>query len=145
MVDKDLRRRVIRTPRDILRQYLDDIDGFLNRDDEAAALLWDVLSALRGPDITVVYGSPEHTVMDLTKKATTAVLRRKAFPRTFGNESFTISTLCVNKAIGLPDNAGRLYVRKSFDLEERVGVHFLKHYEYAFAALGLKTDEVNND
>ena len=55
-----------------LREHLDLIDQWLSEPSEHAVALWNVLTALRGPD----------SRNDPMKSATTAVIRAAAFPLT---------------------------------------------------------------
>jgi hypothetical protein len=113
-----------------LRRILDKIDdvlmvGYDDPDKEVAALLWDVLSALRGPDTN------ETSVI---KHATTAVLRKVAFPKTF--DPSTISLVRKQRAIGENDNTNKAELRKE-GIDEITGTHFEQHAQQGFRALGL--------
>jgi hypothetical protein len=68
-----------------VREILNLIDVKLSQGDHEASLLWDVLTALRGPD---------HKPFDLKMKAHTCDIRRAAFPKA--------ATLDSLKAISFP-------------------------------------------
>ncbi len=88
--------------------------------DKEGAKIWDILSALRGPDSDDVH----------TKAATTSVIRYHAIGKLAGQFSL----------VG-PDNESKC----AFRLNEmnRNGEHFWRHAWSAFRALGLKWGEVN--
>ena len=115
-----------------LRTVLDQIDDVLvGEDTEVAGQLWDVLSGLRGPDVFQA-----HKV----KYATTRVLRHRAFPKAFDQKRGT--TINRDKAVGNSDDPNLVRMRQAF-----IGVagdHFMKHYTWAFAALGLQIKELNS-
>lgn len=98
------------------RQMLDQIDAFLvqHNDRLPARELWNVLTALRGPDIPARY----------TKKRTTVPIRAAAFPR-----------LC---ALGLFDLAEIQITEYQRDpIDGATGSHFLSHVMAAANALNL--------
>lgn len=65
------KKTIIIPPRKVtVRGMLSQIEDFLLHRDDKAAALWDVLSALRGPD-----------ERSENKNATTIHIRRRAFPR----------------------------------------------------------------
>lgn len=122
----------------LVRQTLDALDKVLStpydgnvEKAEAARLLWDVLSALRGPD-TSHMGS---------KDATTSVLRRYAFPKTFDRD--TRSTVRMSKAVANGDDESLRLNRLDAGIVNRTSSHFYNHAQKAFWALGLKWNEVN--
>lgn len=83
--------------------------------------LWDVISALRGPD---------KDEMSMVKDATTSVIRHK---------------LGISEYIGLivrPDTETAAQVRRNID-SYMADYHFVFHAKRAFGALGLKWDELN--
>lgn len=109
-----------------LRKALDVIDRVLVKNDDTAAELWDVLSALRGPDDMKEYK---------LKAAGTVPIRRAAFPLTteavatsgFTNRAdFTVSTYQRPE-----DNNNGTW---SFD------THVVSHIKRAADALGLKSE-----
>lgn len=105
---------------------------------EVAGKLWDVLSALRGPD--------NDTSMSV-KDITTGIIRRHAFPKTFirllGQSKSQIS---ITKAISYSDTLNNASLRSQFSyVSAKAGEHFNDHSTLAFAALGLKKAEVNPD
>jgi hypothetical protein len=113
------------------KELLDAVAAFLNGETverEEKQEVWNVLSALRGPDMD---GSVA-TELEV-KGATTSVIREKLFGR--GNRA------CLD--VGISSGA---------DSELNVGIrknmaeysHFTIHAKSAFRALGLKWDEVNN-
>ncbi len=116
-----------------LRRILNKIDTVLsasyNDDSAVAAKLWDVLSALRGPDSEL---GNWHKIKD----ATTSVLRKIAFPKTFATLSGSI--VMNEKATGASDSVARAALRSAItSLEESTGVHFTGHIDKGFTALGL--------
>lgn len=121
---------VVKTKQEKVREILDLIDNALATESRVVAEdVWDVLSALRGPDA-------ESAVAFEIKLATTAVIRKVAFPRLFaGNTLFS-------KAMSRFDDEGKLETR-SRDTRTVVGWHFHNHVANAFYSLGLKYEEVN--
>lgn len=111
-----------------LKRLLYRIDTVLAEASDDSIKLWDILTALRGPD---ALGS-------LTKNATTAVIRATAFPRTYNSkqegEPFGGAILATFKK----DQSGNVAIRQGID-----GGHFRSHAKYAFHALGLDWDKVN--
>jgi hypothetical protein len=110
-------------PRD-WKAELDRIVEFLNYgygDDVATSALWNVLSALRGPD--------EDDRMEALKCSTTAVIRHAIGLKT---DSLVIG----------PDEDRAVEVRKM--VEELAPTHFIWHAKNAFSALGLKWAENNH-
>lgn len=94
--------------------------------EETARQLWDVLSALRGPD----YESGDD------KQATTCIIRAACFPKTFGNS---------NVRICIPASMNNDY---SFGPARRFKItsgnyHFKNHAARAFRVLGLDWDAEN--
>jgi len=90
--------------------------------------LWAVLSALRGPDISHLGDKVDVSI----KEATTSVIRWK---------------IGVNKnnaggAIVKPDSEWALGIRQWLE-KEYSHHHFVIHAKWAFSALGLKWDELN--
>lgn len=100
--------------------------GYYSPDATAARQLWDVLSALRGPDYEI--GSD--------KNATTAVIRAAAFPKTFSGGE---------RAIIIPahmayDEVGNAQTR----LQMTESHHFKSHAKKAFKVLGLDWYDLNS-
>lgn len=102
------------------RTELARIDRFLAKGDDQSEYLWQVLSALRGPDVDNFWGRK--------KTAYTVPIRRVALP------------LCAKKADRLNSpipamfgNAGAIYHEP-----KREG-HFYSHIRHAARVLGLKS------
>ena len=109
--------------RDAAKQILQQVANFLNSDvsDAAKHELWDVLAALRGPDLE----------NNSIKNATTAVIRNAlGIRRGFG---YSVNTN--------PDCNTYVAIR----LNTFNGCHFHNHVAEAFHALGLKWDQLNPD
>lgn len=101
-----------------LRVALDYLDKILVRQDQTSRELWNVLTALRGPDVDI--GPPYDT-----KEATTVHIRRAAFP------------LC--KTIEDYVNGATFFTSSEFAPRQayRVSTHFSNHIADAAKALGL--------
>lgn len=84
--------------------------------------LWNVLSALRGPD-----AEDNHEL----KLATTGVIRYHFLGKTRGS---------MHGSTVLPDTEEAAKLRRQYT---NVWSHFISHAKDAFEALGLKWDEVN--
>lgn len=98
----------------------------MGESDETAAL-WNVVTALRGPD---------NGDEDL-KRATTEVIRWKLLGKPTDRLHFSGSYLAPDSGVGLQR-------RTHYSLGEfEASHHFLRHAQWAFKALGLKWDEVN--
>jgi hypothetical protein len=115
------------------KELLNDIDMYLSTNNGARDL-WEVLTALRGPD------GPED---EAAKRVTTAVIRHKALPRTSSKsvvytpkERYAETTGAVSQADQEEGPAIRQVLRST---------HFSEHARNAFAVLGLKWEEVNVD
>jgi hypothetical protein len=122
-----------------LRRILDKIDdvlapAFAAPDSLLAEQLWNILSALRGPDSA-------HGAAGQIKDATTAVLRKVSFPKTFAYDSpsFVSRTL----AVAENDCAISVMLRNSGSVAEVAGDHFESHIKVGFKALGLKWESPN--
>lgn len=109
------------------QEFLRILDTFFASTDvegEDKKEVWDILSALRGPDDD-----------DLEKKlATTAILRAKVFPN--GRE-----WLETHVADIMDDCRG--FVSRRLSLPKTELEHFVEHARMAFRALGLKWDKEN--
>lgn len=116
------------------REMLDRIDDFLVNDDIpelAKSQLWDVLSALRGPD---------EMNKDALKSTTTIPIRRAAFPKMANYfQSYQVRAAWGNETYDfrLPtfplDSSSSRYI---FD-------HFILHVTHAARTLGILTDETS--
>lgn len=118
-----------------VRDILNKIDDILVKDDQASQQLWDVLSALRGPD----NGSATE------KTPTTCVLRGKAFPKTLTRSmsNFQENIGGTHGALYERDRPGFAEDRRKIFYDYRKG-HFEQHTRRAFLALGLSW-ETSND
>jgi hypothetical protein len=105
-----------------LRQALDCIQYMLDGKPYSAAL-WDVLSAIRGPDCR------NHSL----KTATTMVIRDAAFPK----------HPCEERSFYAKDNAKSASRRKKMFSKKGGRPHFREHVRDAFECLGLSLFEVN--
>lgn len=109
-----------------LREILYQIDMYLSTGDVSkSAALWAVLSALRGPDDEA----------ELTKLATTAVIRAKAFPLTAKLSHATGGRV---RASMIPDRDTSVFMRQHMKFS-----HFVGHARDAFRALGLSWRSLN--
>ena len=100
--------------------YSGKSEDFANRTDEASKL-WDILTALRGPDDTNLS----------LKEATTAVIRYHALP------------VCdKNGATVYKDCIGNEIARHKY--ESTASRHFISHAKNAFKALGLDWIKTNS-
>lgn len=109
-----------------VRDVLAEIDNLLHKDNDDSRALWDILSALRGPDSL---GD------DDLKVSTTAIIRSAALPKT----AKTAHSNCLPISFGLGDSeefAG-VRIRMSFS-------HFRHHAYSAFVGLGLDWHHVNS-
>ena len=107
-----------RTLRAALNQIQEMLDG-----KSYSAELWDVLTALRGPD------SRDRKV----KYATTAVIRQAAFPK----------RPCEDRSVFGTDSAEYAERRREMFAAREGHNHFREHVADAFTALGLKLEESN--
>lgn len=105
-----------------VRKMLDRIDAFLAKPGKESEELWDILTALRGPD----------DQDNVVKEATTAVIRWQAFPRTARVR--TVPAVFNGDTESFADSRNR-WSASSF--------HFWRHAGFAFAALGLKWSKIN--
>ena len=100
---------------------------FFNKSTEKEShKLWDILSALRGPD---------KEFCGHYKDASTAVLRH-AF---FGGKCKNVSA----KATIYSDNETLRDRRNTAEYQHKVGYHFSRHARLAFKALGLDFKNIN--
>jgi len=111
----------MRTPK-TLRGALDHIQHLLTKQPYSADL-WDILSAIRGPD------SRNKTL----KHATTTVIRSVAFP----------SRPCEERSFYSDDSEKKSEIRKRLFKNKEDFNHFRQHCEAAFDALDLKLFEEN--
>lgn len=105
-----------------LRAALDEIQDMLDGKSYSGEL-WDVLTALRGPD------SRNRKI----KYATTAVIRSAAFPK----------RPCEERSVFGRDSAKLAKRRKDLFAKRKDLNHFREHVADAFRALGLTISEVN--
>jgi hypothetical protein len=106
-----------------LRGALRAIEKMLSGQSYSASL-WDILSAIRGPD------SRDRK----TKHSTTTVIRSAAFP----------SRPCEERSFYSDDSGEKVNRRKRLFKQKKDFNHFRQHVEAAFDALGLKLFEVNS-
>ena len=104
-----------------LRGALKAIEEMLT--EEYSGALWDILTALRGPD------SRDRKI----KYATTALIRSAAFP----------SRPCEDRSVFGHDSKKLVKRRSSLFRQKKDYPHFREHISDAFKALGLKLFEVN--
>ena len=122
------------------KALLNEIDEYL-ASNEGAKELWDVLTALRGPD----NHNNSYAAADKMKNATTAVIRFIALPKTARTVRSGL-TYPYAASIGARINADKkdhVETRLSNRGREAVGSHFLVHTYNAFDALGLSMGGVN--
>lgn len=93
----------------------------------SARQLWDVLSALRGPDYEYRSGDD--------KQATTCIIRAACFPKTYANGH---NRICIPASIN-DDHSGGPGRRHQLDCE-----HFRSHAQKAFRVLGLDWESENS-
>jgi hypothetical protein len=108
------------------RDMLDTLDKFLATGQDEAKTLWDVLTALRGPD----NGS------DQAKEHATIPIRRAAFPRTTEAYRHKGDVFYIGADFGYYEEP-----ITEIELPPIVEDHLRFHVEYAAVALGLKTKE----
>ena len=111
----------MKTPK-TLRGALQQIERMLDKQPYSADL-WDILSAVRGPD------SRKWGIKD----ATTTIIRSEAFPK----------HPCEERSFYGWDNKRKVTVRKRLFKNKEDSYHFRMHVEEAFNALGLKLFEEN--
>lgn len=109
-----------------MEEMLKLISDFLKRNDGESEILWDVLTALRGPD--------DENEND--KRATTEVIRYRLFGNA-GRES-SDGQRNLNGCLYGPDSESYVKIR-----ERLPPSHFKGHAKKAFDALGLSWREVN--
>ena len=105
-----------------LRGALTQIEKMLTKKSYSADL-WDILSAIRGPD----------TRNKKFKHATTTIIRSCAFP----------SRPCEERSFYGEDSAKRAEIRTRLFKNKEDFNHFRDHCEAAFSALNLSLYEVN--
>ena len=98
-----------------LRAQLDTIDGWLQEGNENAGKLWEVLTALRGPDSGDM----------IVKNATTIHIRAAAFPRTAQNHTLPAKFAIAGDEPSLNESLAG-------------GGHFASHVYFALRTLGIK-------
>jgi hypothetical protein len=119
-----------------LRGILDKLDAVLNGPDmNLASQLWDVLTALRGPDSTASRRSE-------IKYATTAVIRRVAFPKTAAINDNMIPAVFSSDSLNAQEIRTNELVLTG-EVDKAMGWHFDHHARIAFQALGLDWSAVN--
>ena len=99
---------------------------FRAANDTTKRQIWNILSALRGPD------SENWGIGIREKSATTAIIRHKVFGATLENSSVGVSSH--------PDRQDYADYRKT---DNFISSHFSSHTKEAFSALNLKWSEVN--
>jgi hypothetical protein len=105
------------------REMLDAVDGFLTDplvDEVEKKALWDVLTALRGPE-----GKKDDATRKAIKDAVTGPIRANAFPRT----AFQTIEDRPNRAV--------MTLRRSIDVSGTPKGHFRFHSMEAAKALGI--------
>lgn len=102
-----------------VRSILNRIDRFLLKGNAASRDLWNILSALRGPD----EGYHRHS-----KRFTTVPVRRKAFP--------LLATAAMNSLHYIPADLSQKVFRPGNHSD-----HFSRHIRSAAMALGLTTGD----
>lgn len=110
------------------RSLLDAIDAFLsdpNVPEQERAGLWDVLTALRGPE-----GKDDCPERKAVKEAVTGVIRANAFPRT--------AFLGINER----PNRAIFTLRRLADFAQTKKGHFRFHCLQACSFLGIETKNV---
>ena len=124
---------------DTFKSLLKRIASFLAKDSRPAGdakKMWDVLSALRGPDIMDHWYDPDAIGGDPIKAATTGVIRNAlGLPSQIPMQGYgprTFYTMSNN-----PDSAALANQRADF-ARRKSYAHFLDHAHSAFKALGLK-------
>lgn len=133
-----------------IRKALDQLDTALAAGGDDARAIWDVLSALRGPDQDyVLLNDPSPTTVNdaplkkagyYAKTATTAFIRAVALPKTAKAITAGIVDLPATFAnADHPDNANLARLRQGL-----IPSHFCRHARNGFAVLGLKWDGVND-
>ncbi len=105
-----------------LREALDRIQEMLTKQPYSADL-WDILSAIRGPD------SRNRSL----KRAATAVIRQAAFPK----------RPCEDRSIYGKDSKSLAVRRKRMFQQREDYNHFREHVRDAFKSLGLSLYEEN--
>lgn len=123
--------------RDKVREVLNQLDEVLSLDNPDSKELWNVLTALRGPD----------NDLDSHKFATTGLIRAKAFPKSYSKSySNNLADLISGPggSLGSKDTEGSLSLREdnldyygTTQPERKMQRHFKRHAENAFYVLDL--------
>ena len=131
---KAAKKKSIRAKLRVKRSFkpiLKKIVAFLNVGDEQSTYLWDILSALRGPD-------HDHAIH--AKEATTAVVRY----------AIGLDDIHFTRAIVNPDTTDFVNRRVTgtgkypiSNVRSATSNHFIRHQSNAFTALGLSWDSLN--
>lgn len=115
------------------REVMDILKYFVHecQDENQIKLLWDVLTALRGPDNNA----------DAIKNATTGLIRTAAF----GQHSKIIAVFTSDNETHLATRCQLSLTRTNITLADwREHWHFYSHVRNAFNALGLSWDKINS-
>lgn len=116
-----------------VRRVLDIIDRTLLVGDDAAEELWEILTALRGPDFEGTL-EPDGRVSWSIKEDTTAVIRTAAFPRTA--RASCIDAIRIGASFAAPGRTLGKVSKCAVGASYSVG-HFMSHINRAAAALDL--------
>ena len=111
-----------------LRKSLKTLDALLSH--RYGFYLFDVLSALRGPD----------SKSDNVKEATTGLIRGKAFPRVFDENKHQNH---LGLVVTLVDNEDHAKLRRDLENDREESHHFIAHAQSAFRYLGLSWSDLN--
>ena len=131
-----------RTDIDTMQEALKQAFGpIASAPEEIQTGFWDIISALRGPDFEMDKELGDCCTATI-KPATTAVIRYHAFQDYPDLRSFFRIHVFININ---SDSIAYAEVRKSLSPAKPGSewYHFIFHAQKAFAALGLKWDEVN--
>lgn len=119
-------------------QVLTTISEIVSERNRDGRNLWDIMSALRGPDFDVknCYKLSDTLTIDCydLKEATTAVIRY----------NMGVARDNAKSVISHPDSEEYVRIRSFLEMSD-IPYHFIAHSIGAFEALGLKWNEVNPD